>query len=371
MAKFKMKFSSIFFYPLLVCLLFSISLFSKRNTTIFVVDPTIDVKIGAYYFDGWTGTYPYHITPELINSFPEREPKWGWITSSQEIMNEQIELAANSGLSFFSFCWYYTGKNLYSNEPLNKSLGFYQKSPNNVKLQYSLLVANHSGFEISPEDWQTVTAEWIFQFKSNSYLTVDGKPIITFFSLSSLLNKFKTTKEIKEALNNLRQQAVESGMKGVSIAIVLTPNKKDILIAEACGFDTITGYNYHNAGLVSNGKNVPITNMQKTEVSIWNQFSNLTSLPYIPVTTLNWDPRPWANSKNNYSTAPYFKGFSSLSTYNSVLSCKNWIKMNSKNTVKERIGIIYAWNEYGEGAYLTPTKKGINPLDHIRKALKD
>lgn len=365
----KIKFKQTFF--LLIFVLVSNSLFSQINKAQAIVDFDDDIKLGAYYFDGWTGTYPYHITPELTKSFPEREPKWGWITSSQDIMDEQISLAANAGFSFFSFCWYYTGKNLYLNEPLNRSLGFYLKSPNNTKLRYSLLVANHSGFEIGPEDWQTVTAEWISQFKSNSYLTVDGKPHITFISLTSLLNKFQTVDKIKEALNDLRQRAIQSGMKGVSIAIALSPREKDIKLAEACGFDVFTGYNYHPAGLVSNEKIVPIESMQKEEVRIWNQFSHLTYLPYIPVVTLNWDPRPWANAKNKYSTAPYFKGFSSLSVYNSVLGCKKWIKNNSKNTVKEKIGIIYAWNEYGEGAYLTPTKKGINPLDGVKKALKN
>lgn len=77
----------------------------------------------------------------------------------------------------------------------------------------------------------------------------------------------------------------------------------------------------------------------------------------MPVTTLNWDPRPWASSANNYSKAPYFIGFSNASVYNSVLACKKWINTNSKSTVKEKIGLIYVWNEYGEGTYLTPTKK--------------
>lgn len=366
-----MKLNSIFFFALLICILCSTTRFSKSNLSTSILDSVINVKMGAYYFDGWTGTYPYHITTELKKSFPSRESKWGWITSSQRIMNEQINLAANSGLSFFSFCWYYNGKNKYKNEPLNRSLGLYLKSPNNSKLKYSLLVANHSGFEIGPDDWAMVTKEWVSQFKSNRYLTVDGKPIITFFSLGSLVNKFQTVDKVKEALNDFRQQAIHSGLKGVSIAISLSPNEKDINLAVACGFDVITGYNYHDAGLKSDKRVVPIEFMQKAEVAIWNQFSHLSSLPYIPVTTLNWDPRPWANSNNNYSTAPYFKGFSNVSIYNSVLSCKSWIKNNSKNTVKERIGIIYAWNEYGEGAYLTPTKKGINPLEGLKKALKE
>ncbi|MFV5702413.1 glycoside hydrolase family 99-like domain-containing protein [Flavobacterium sp. XS2P12] len=365
----KISYKSFIIIPL-TCVLISVFVLSNNKKSK-LSESDVTVKLGAYYFDGWTGIYPYHITPALKKSFPEREPKWGWITSSQVIMNEQINLAANSGLSFFSFCWYYTGEKNYKKEPLNRSLGFYLNSPNIKKLQYNLLVANHSGFEIGPDDWATVTYEWISQFKSNSYLMVNGKPVITFFSLSSLVNKFKTVDKIREALINLRQQAIKSGLKGVSIAIVLNPREKDIKLAEDCGFDVITGYNYHDAGLKSDKRVIPIDEMRKAEVAIWNQFSQLTRLPYMPVTTLNWDPRPWANSKNNYSTASYFKGFSGLSAYNSVLSCKNWIKRNSKNTVKEKIGIIYAWNEYGEGAYLTPTKKGMNPLKSIKKALKN
>lgn len=32
-------------------------------------------QLNTYYFDGWTGTYPHHITATLRDSFPEREPK--------------------------------------------------------------------------------------------------------------------------------------------------------------------------------------------------------------------------------------------------------------------------------------------------------
>src|SRR3954469_22288370 len=64
------------------------------------------IKIGAYYFDGWTGK-TFHVSPKLRDSFPERKPVWGWVTSTPEVVHEQINLAADAGLSFFNFCWYY------------------------------------------------------------------------------------------------------------------------------------------------------------------------------------------------------------------------------------------------------------------------
>lgn len=368
MKNFRIIFS---FKYLLICCVINTAVFSNTIESDTVSKIHSGVKLGAYYFDGWTGTYSYHITPQLRDQFPEREPKWGWLTSSQDIMNDQIGLASNAGLSFFSFCWYYSGKDSYKNEPLNRSLGFYLNSPNRNRLQYTLLIANHGKFAIGPDDWGIVCKEWVSQFQSNSYLQVEGKPLITFFSLSTLLEKFGTVENLKKAFSELRQLALDSGMKGVSIAISLTPNKKDLDLATSCGFDVVTGYNYHSLGFNSKKRVIPIKNMQKSESDAWDKFSSLTTLPYIPTTTLNWDPRPWANDVNKYAIAPYYKGFSSTTVYNSVLACKNWIEKNSKNTVRDKIGLIYAWNEYGEGAYLTPTKDGKNPLEGVQKALKE
>ncbi|SEJ16228.1 hypothetical protein SAMN05216327_106412 [Dyadobacter sp. SG02] len=35
----------------------------------------------------------------------------------------------------------------------------------------------------------------------------------------------------------------------------------------------------------------------------------------------------------------------------------------------ERLALIYAWNENGEGAWLTPGKSGLNPLTGLKAAL--
>ena len=68
-------------------------------------------QLGAYYFDGWTGQTPMHTPRALIDSFPKREPVWAWLTSSLKVIHDQINAAANAGLAFFSFCWYYPTNN--------------------------------------------------------------------------------------------------------------------------------------------------------------------------------------------------------------------------------------------------------------------
>jgi len=325
-----------------------------------------EIALGAYYFDGWTGAYPSHITQTLIDSFPEREPKWGWKTSSQEIVDEQIILAAKAGLSFFSFCWYYNGAEKFKTEPLNQAQRLFLKSPEKNKLKYCLLVANHQGFEISPSDWSIVTSEWINQFKDPSYLRVDGKPLLIFFS--SLISKFGTADAVGLALNNFREAAKKAGLNGVTIALCTNPDETAIKDAELCGFDVLTGYNYHTAGY-GNSRKLPINNLINGEFLAWNRFSKFSKLKYIPVVTLNWDARPWATPDNTYSTSPYYVGYSPGSVFKSVQNCIGWLNTNVGTATKERVAILYAWNEIGEGPYLTPSKNGINMLEGVKKAL--
>ena len=75
--------------------------------------------VGAYYFDGWAGKHrlagteawakdaPTHLTKRMLEEFPEREPIWGWRDDRPEIVEQQIDLAADHGIAFFAFCWYW------------------------------------------------------------------------------------------------------------------------------------------------------------------------------------------------------------------------------------------------------------------------
>ncbi|WP_443939720.1 glycoside hydrolase family 99-like domain-containing protein [Pedobacter sp. MW01-1-1] len=329
------------------------------------------VQIGAYYFDGWTGVYPYHLTKSLQDNFSEREPKWGWMTSSQAIMNKQIQEATNAGLSFFSFCWYYPDGKKYTTEPLNNSLNYFVKSPISKRMKFCLMVANHQGFLINRANWSSVCSEWLGYFKKSNYLNVAEKPLLIFFSLQTLIDGLGGVDAVSNGLDSLRIAAKDIGLKGVSIAVCIDGNPKNTALAKACGFDLLTGYNYHQIALNSAKKEVPIEKLQISEMNLWSSIANQTTLPYIPVTTLGWDPRPWANKSNKYDTAPYYAGLSPLSVANSVSNCIKWLRTNKAKTTKEQIALLYAWNEYGEGAYLTPSKNGTNLLKYIKKTISN
>jgi hypothetical protein len=345
--------------------------------------------LGAFYFDGWSGNDPNIMSKTLTQGFANRESKWGWLTSSQKTVDEQINYAADAGLSFFSFDWYYNSN--FKNQPLNRALGFYRNSPYNNRLKYCLMVANHDPFIIGPKDWGAVVTEWVSQFKSPTYLKVDNKPLLIIFSIETMVKKFGSAQKVHDALDSLRQVATSQGLPGVTVAICMRTDLFNIRLAEQCGFDMLTGYNYPGAGMPKDllstvnqyqaslkdksvqaappnkaSLAVPIANLQSGEVKIWNQFPKLSKLKYIPAVTLNWDPRAWANPGNNYLNRPYYVGYSPASVKKSISNCIQWVNANPNATSKEKVILLYAWNEIGEGAWLTPTKNGVDLLKDVK-----
>lgn len=84
--------------------------------------PAPRLKLGAYYFAGWSGKSPYddgsvsnawakgmptHFTKKLGTEFAGRTPVWGWREDTPGVLERQIDLAADHGLAFFAYCWYF------------------------------------------------------------------------------------------------------------------------------------------------------------------------------------------------------------------------------------------------------------------------
>jgi hypothetical protein len=339
------------------------------------------VKLGVYYFDGWNSMSDFHITKSLVNDFPERESKWGWITSTTPAMKEQIDLAADAGLSFFSFCWYYQNAQTYMSDPVNHAVQLYLNSPNNSRIQFNLIVCDDGRYQFGPTDWPFLENVWIQMFKKPQYLKVYGKPYILFSNVESLITHFGSTMAVKQALDKLRRLAASEGLSGVTFGACVYPDIKGLQNARDCGIDILTGYNYHATGFkpfpkIPNSpmyptQAIPIKSLLNSDTIVWNRITLLSHIPYIPPVTLNWDPRPWNDNTNHYDTAPYYVGFSPSSVYTSVSNLIYWIKTHSSR-VAENIGMVEAWNEYGEGSWLTPTKSGDNSkLKSVAAAIRN
>ncbi|SNR49888.1 Glycosyltransferase WbsX [Lutibacter agarilyticus] len=330
------------------------------------------LKFGAYYFDGWDGA-PKHLTLELINN-KNREPIWGWQTSTYEIVKKQVGLAYNSGLKFFTFCWYHkeSENSKIGGNKLNNALKYYIQSQDYSGFEFNIMVVNHGTYSLNKKDWPGLVDYWTELFRQKNYLKVEGRPLIVFYDFNKLIESFGSRRKLNKALKYFRKTVNKKGFSGVSIAI-----SSSILIEihdelKKTDFDIFTTYNDHSVLLKKQNYRNAIEDEKRSlnfntneQLNIWSSNSTLTKLPIIPTITLNWDDSPWKKGK----IVPNFGKYSEETIFRSIKLSKEWLKTNKIKLTKERLVLIYSWNEYGEGAWLTPSKDGFNPLSGLKKGI--
>lgn len=328
------------------------------------------MAVGAYYFDGWAGrnqlaedpkepwarNSPMQLTRRMIEEFPQREPVWGWRDDSLAIMERQIDLAADHGLAFFAFCWYWHDNGRAINEqaveedPLNTGLELFLKARNNHRLKFCLLVANHQGFEIKgTEQWKQAADFWMRYLKHPQYVTVGGKPLVIIFNPGG---------GDKGGFAYLQEAAQKAGLPGVATA--------------GCGTGALEmGYTHRAHYNVISGYTGGSEQHKYTELVAANRaaWGGSREQPYMPVVTAGWDKRPWEGPTGLKQEAGWYYPDRTPEQFAGFLrDAMAWMDKHPEQTTAERIVLVYAWNEFGEGGYIAPTKG--DPDGEYLKALR-
>lgn len=343
----------------MVCLSLAF-LLGGSMTGVFAQSSGKPIKVGAYYYDGWGGrnakaddpnepwakNAPRQVTKRMLNEFADREPVWGWRNDSQEIMERQIDLAADNGVEFFLFCWYWRDTkgpiNLkaIADLPGHESLNRYLKAKNKHRIKFGLLVANHQGAEIvGSENWAKATEHWMQYFKDPQYVQVDSKPLVVVFGAKGIENADLTA---------MQDVAVKQGLSGLNIAGCGTTDGKNF--STRTHYNVVPGY----SGGHEEHSYAELTNAQR------ERWQGTKEQPYIPTVIVGWDKRPWEDASGKGTGGAkqgwYYTGRTPDQFKHFLNDAVNWMDVHPEQTPAERMILIYAWNELGEGGYLVPTK---------------
>ncbi len=341
-------------------LIFLLFFFVAGTTDAFGQKKSQKVNVGAYYYDGWSGinrkaddpnepwakNAPTSLTRRMVEEFSKREPVWGWRDDSPEIMERQIDLAADNGVGFFLFCWYWRDNKgpinpeLIQNLPQHTSMNLFMKSKNKKRMRFALLVANHQGAEIEGvENWGKAVEYWMQYFNDPQYLKVDGKPLVVIFSSKGIDN---------EAMAQMQEAAKRQGLKGLSITGC--GNTMDKNFTYRTHYNVIPGYNSSH----EEHKYAELADAQRKE---W--FGTINQ-PYIPTVIAGWDKRPWEDKSGNGQGGAkqgwYYPDHTPEQFKSLLTDAIKWMDKHPEQTTEERLITVYAWNELGEGGYLVPTK---------------
>jgi hypothetical protein len=269
-----------------------------------------------------------------------------------------IKWALEHGVSFFAFDFYTAGGSQMYETALDDG---FLKANYIDRFKFCLNWCNHA-----PES--TMTADELDRFGDSvikKYLThpsclrIDGKPVVMFLVGQAFIRNLGLS-EAKTAFARFEQNARDAGLPGVYLVFcqdALGPN--EVEGCRAVGVSAFARYNYpyQGTGLNGPGKHAEFSYQRLIDQGdgLWKQWRTITGGDYWPTVMSGWDRRPWTKDEDVIITGSTPRLFGE-----SLAKAREYVS-------KDKIVMIEAWNEWGEGSALEPSiEHGFAYLDAVR-----
>jgi hypothetical protein len=337
-------------------------------------DPVASGRVGAFYFDGWSGPLSnYHfdglVRPGPNGQFAQRRPLSGWRDASLESMRTQLTWARQAGISFFIFDWYSNVPDP-ANDPLNLAHDNYLRLRSHQGVDFALLYVNHGDFAVPRGNWAAVVERWASdEFANRDYVRIDGKPLLVIYDVTLFREQWGGAGGVNAALATLRDAARRHGLPGVFVAGARYTDWFNPGCFPRCQewdggevglvrerYDALTDFAYPWAVEPVEGAR-PYGDVVRAERRNWDQFAEKSPVPYIPSVMVGWDPRPW-NVRFDGTLLTWFTR-SPADVGGFVKAAVDWVgahpSMRVEPAPSRPVLFLQSWNELGEGAYVLPT----------------
>jgi hypothetical protein len=355
----------------------------------------IDPRNEAWHGKGWTEwDLVKGATPRFPGHQQPKVPMWGYLDESKpETAQLQIDAAADHGIDAFIYDWYW-----YEDGPiLNRALeeGFL-KSPNNDRLKFSLMWANHDWINIFPYKRSTdhtllksgkvsdiafdAAADYMIEkyFSHPSYWRVEGGLYVSFYELMSLIQSMGGAEQTRAALDRLRDKTRKAGLGELHLNAVVwgiqnLPGEQTLEnpseMVKAFGFDSVTSYVWIHNVTMETFPTVDYPEFAGRAAIDWAKIRAEYEIPYFPNVSMGWDSSPRTVQTDvfdqlGYPFTPILAGNTPKAFKASLEAVKVFLE-DEQTAVP--IVTINSWNEWTEGSYIEPdTVHGMAYLEAIR-----
>ncbi|MBP6963932.1 MAG: hypothetical protein KBC96_05945 [Armatimonadetes bacterium] len=315
--------------------------------------PKDEYLVGVYYFAGWWRDLPNKWNVggrDWRADFPARVPTLGEY-NTQLTMNREIIAASSHGVDFFQILWY-----PQSGEPhkLNEGLRTFMASPNARRMAFTIEFVNHPPFALDTDaKWEAACREWAAAMKHPSYLRVGGRPVFKIHGAHFFLQQNgNDPARVTARLDALRRIARESGvpapligggvMSGLTTGQVVSP------------YDFLTTY-MDMPNVPQKPEPYPYEDLIEPAQDAWKAYGEKSEKPYVPYVPSGWDPRPWKDPRPSFDLPNRLQWTAALKSVKSALDTYPKLGFPIEGG-RQKALLIYAWNEFGEGGIVAPTK---------------
>ena len=330
-----------------------------------------DVLVGAYYFSGWWEEQPNKYTTSHIDwrdHYPGRIATLGEY-NDQPTMNREIRAAADHSVHFFQFLWYFQGRKTVEEhqDKLNAGINLFISSPDNDRLHFTVEFVNQPPFGIyEDKDWEASCREWVKLMNHPRYLRLGGKPVFKIHSLDAFRQQNASDNaKVASRLKKLRDIAKSQNAgdliisAGVMTAAVPKPDDCEM-------YDFLTTY-MDVPNLRPSVHPYPYKDLIAQAQNAWKLYGEKSSKPYVPCVPVGWDPRPWKDTRPSFSEPTDDEWFAALASVKHAMDKSPNLAIPISPGRSQKMILIYAWNEFGEGGILAPTQGNRSMPLHILK----
>jgi hypothetical protein len=331
-----------------------------------------DYLVGVYYFAGWWRDQPNKWVvagQDWRTNWPGRVPLLGEY-NEQETMDREIAAAAENGVHFFQMLWYPAGQTPqeWSLHPLNAGVREFLASTNRHGLKFTLEFVNHPPFELKPDaEWRSACREWVAAMKDPSYLRVGGRPVFKIHGLDHFLNQNGgDMRRVAERLHILRDTAQQAGLPNPLLSGGVMPSEAATVARAAEPYDFLTTY-MDMPGLPKVEKPYLYSLLLAHAEHAWQSYAEKCPKPYVPYLPSGWDPRPWKDPRPAFDAPTRDEWLAALRKIKATLDANANLGVRLETGQRQKMLLIYAWNEFGEGGIVAPTQgEGMMKLQAIR-----
>ena len=334
------------------------------------------IRWDAWYGDGTSvnGAVEATLSPQ---QWQWRAPFFAEVVSTNQIrirggaaeIQKEIDLAADAGLDYWSFCIYEKSDNL------SRALNLYLDAPNRDRIRFCMnLQAGHFGMGGLEKALQRVPLYVEYMQRPEYQTVMEGRPLIYLLFPQNFTepHALKNEKEAVQLIQALRDQAQAAGLKNPYIVFQDFSAKDVNGYKEKLGADAVGAYAANTGWLDCTYERY----QDYVEKQFWPAFLG-TGSDVVPLATTGFDMRPrietgvpWSPNAKKLNSHMYHEQPAPNEFAGHLENALALLKSHPQQTPANTV-LIYAWNEFDEGGWLCPTLgDGTARLDAIRGILK-
>lgn len=316
--------------------------------------------VGVYYFAGWWRDEPNKWRTaghDWRADWPQRVPLLGEY-NEQATMDREIAAAAEHGVDFFQILYYCQppGK---PPEPhadrLNVAVEQFMASPHADRLKFTIETVNHPPYDATTErEWADACEVWARAMRHPSYLRIDGRPVFKIHGYEVFSRGVNGDVGASRArLNVLRQTVRQAGAGEVMLSAGILPEQ--IIEGGLAGeFDFLTTYMWMPQ-LPRVAQPYAYDRLIDYAEAGWRLQNDRSRGFYVPYVPAGWDPRPWNDPRCSFEPPSREQWTSALRRVRAALDEGERLGVPTPQG-RRKMFLIYAWNEFGEGGIVAPTR---------------